>query len=84
MYVHCIRREPETLHYYILKAGSDRRGVTADPRLGVSVLSQRCWGVMEGLSCGEGTRPHLALEGSPFEFEEGEGLAGLLSGAGGK
>lgn len=38
---------------------------------------------MEGLSCGEGMGPHLGLEGSLFEFEEGEGLAELLSGAGG-
>jgi len=29
-------------------------GVTADPRLGVSVLSQGCWGVTEGLSSGKG------------------------------
>lgn len=55
----------------------------SNPRLGVSLLSQGHWGAWKGFKQG-GAGSDLGMEGSPFGFKEGEGLAELLGGAGGK
>lgn len=55
----------------------------SNPRLAVSLLSQGRWGHGRAISR-EGARSDLGLEVPPLELEEGEGLAELLGGAGGK